>query len=119
MKTFQFRARIEHRQAVTSFGIGTDLICSRRGETHTSSLNTLSTPNKIIPWDKKRSDTCVVPGSLLKQRGSLERQLAYLQRLAASSRLICLIEHRRICIVLQDPNKHRFCQQGGKNLAKK
>ena len=62
------------------------------GETHTSSLNTLSTSNKIIPWDKKRSDTCVVPGNLLKQRGSLERQLAYLQRLAASLKLIfCLL----------------------------
>ena len=89
------------------------------GGTHTSSLNTLSTSNKIIPWDKRRSDTCVIPGNLLQQRGPLGTQLAYLQRLAASIRLILLIEHRRICVVLQDPNKHRFCQQGGKNLAKK
>ena len=52
MKTFQFRARIEHRQAVTSFGIGTDLICSRRGgNSHLVSEYTL-TPNRIIPWDK-------------------------------------------------------------------
>ena len=88
------------------------IYCSRRGgENPTTSLNTLST--------SKRSDTCVIPGNLLQQRGPLGRQLAYLQRLAASIRLILLIEHKRICVVLQDPNKHRFCQQGGKNLAKK
>ena len=75
--------------------VGSELIyilLTAGGENPTTSLNTLSTSNKIIPWDKKRSDTCVVPGNLLKQRGSLERQLAYLQRLAASLKLIfCLL----------------------------
>ena len=89
----------------------TYIYCSAGGKNPSTSLNTLSTSNS--------SDTCVIPGSLLQQRGPLGRQLAFLQRLAASIELILLIEHRRICVVLQDPNKHRFCQQGGKNLAKK
>ena len=76
MKTFQFRARIEHRQAVTSFGIGTDLICSRRGgETHTSSLNTLSTPNRIIPWDKN-VPTRVCCSRIPAQTGRFHRKTA-------------------------------------------
>ena len=53
MKAFQFRARIEHRQAVTSFGIGTDcLFAHDGGETHTTSLYSLSTQNRIILRDK-------------------------------------------------------------------
>ena len=93
MKIFQFKSKNwTHRQAVTRVGIGTDLYFAHSGgETPTSSLNTLSTSNKIIPWDKKRSDTCVVPGNLLKQRGSLERQLAYCKGWQLALGLFCLL----------------------------
>ena len=53
MKAIQFRARIEHRQTVTRFGIRNNSnLLTTGGKIHTQSLNTLSTPNRIIPRDK-------------------------------------------------------------------
>ena len=72
-------------QAVT--GLGQELsyiLLTAGGDNSIASPDILSTSNSSDTWD--------IPGSLLQQRGTLGRQLAYLQRLAASLKLIfCLL----------------------------
>ena len=65
--SFNSRARIGYKQAVT--GLGQELsyiLLTAGGNNSTASLDTLSTSNS--------SDTCDIPGSLLQQRGTIGRQ---------------------------------------------
>ena len=65
--SFNSRARIGHKQAVT--GLGQELsyiLLTAGGDNSIASPDILSTSNS--------SDTCDIPGSLLQQRGPLGRQ---------------------------------------------
>ena len=76
MKIIQFRARIEHRQAVTRFGIRNDNnLLTTGGKIHTLSLNTLSTHKIGLSRGINRSDTRVLFQDAHSNRVGLGRQL--------------------------------------------